>query len=84
MERYLNTIFLCSNDDKNFFPVYNLCPTVRKEVLDKHPEIADIFRPVMSVLDDATMQQLNYEVDVEGKPARMVAELFLKERGFIE
>jgi len=75
---------LVLNDDKNFFPVYNLCPTVRKEVLDKHPEIADIFRPVMSVLDDATMQQLNYEVDVEGKPARMVAELFLKERGFIE
>jgi len=75
---------LVLEDDKHFFPVYNLCPTIRKEVLDKHPEIADIFRPVMAVLDDKTMQQLNYEVDVEGKPAKMVADLFLKEHGFIE
>ena len=52
--------------------------------LDKHPEIADIFRPVVEMLDDETMQQLNYEVDVNGKPAKMVAEIFLKEHGFIE
>jgi len=28
-------------DDKLFFPVYNLCVTVRKEVLDKYPEIEE-------------------------------------------
>lgn len=71
-------------DDKDFFPVYNLCPTIRKEVLDKHPEIEDILKPVFAELDDTTMQQLNYEVDVEGKPAEMVAEMFLKEKGFIK
>ncbi len=75
---------LVLEDDKQFFPVYNLCPTIRKDVLDKHPEIADIFRPVVEMLDDETMQQLNYEVDVNGKPAKMVAEIFLKEHGFIE
>lgn len=74
---------LVLEDDRNFFPVYNLCPCVRKEVLDKHPEIADILKPVMAMLDDETMQQLNYEVDVMGKPAEMVAREFLSARKFI-
>jgi glycine betaine/choline ABC-type transport system substrate-binding protein len=29
------------------------------------------------------MQELNYQVDVKGKPAKMVAEEYLKEKGLI-
>lgn len=51
-------------DDKFFFPVYNPAPVVRKEVLEKYPEIADILAPIAAVLDTDTMTYLNSLVDV--------------------
>lgn len=69
-------------DDKYFFPVYSLAVTVRKEVLDAHPDIREILKPI-SELTDEIMQELNYEVDVQGKPAEMVAEEYLKNKGLI-
>ncbi len=29
--------FQVMEDDKNFFPVYNLCVTIRQEILDQYP-----------------------------------------------
>jgi len=69
-------------DDKQFFPVYSLAVTVRKEVLDAHPDLREILKPI-SELTDEIMQELNYEVDVLGKPAEMVAEEYLKKEGLI-
>jgi osmoprotectant transport system substrate-binding protein len=71
-------------DDQQFFPVYNLSFSVRQEVLEEYPELKGILEPLAEELTDSVMQQLNYEVDVEGKPEDMVAREFLKERGFIQ
>jgi osmoprotectant transport system substrate-binding protein len=71
-------------DDKNFFPVYNLAVTIRQEVLDEHPEVEEILAPLAELLDDTTMQDLNYQVDAEGLPAKKVAQDFLREQGLIE
>lgn len=71
-------------DDKQFFPVYNLCVTVRKDVLDENPEIREILKPLAQLLDDETMQTLNYRVDAEGLPAEVVATEFLKSEGLID
>ncbi|MBI9107063.1 MAG: glycine/betaine ABC transporter substrate-binding protein [Spirochaetales bacterium] len=70
-------------DDKNFFPVYNLAVTVRKEILEMYPEIEEILRP-LAVMDDVTMQNLNYQVDAEGLPAEVVAKKYLQEKGLIK
>ncbi len=75
---------LVLEDDKQFFPVYNIAVTVRKEVLEKYPEIEEIMKPLATLLDDVTMQNLNYRVDAEGLPAEVVAKEFLKENGLIE
>ncbi len=72
------------DDDKAFFPIYNVGPIARKEILEKYPEIYDILTPVMDVLDTETIINLNYKVDAEGLPAKMVAEEFLKGKGFIK
>ncbi len=69
-------------DDKQFFPVYSMAVCVRKDVLDAHPDLREILKPI-SDLTDAIMQELNYQVDVKGKPAEMVAEEYLKEQGII-
>jgi len=71
-------------DDKKFFPIYNVSIVVRKDVLDKYPEIEEILLPITQLIDTDTMINLNYEVDGVGKPARMVAEEFLKEKGLIK
>ena len=70
-------------DDKNFFPVYNICVTVRKEVLDQYPEIEGIVTP-LSELTDEIMQELNYQVDVTGLPERLVAKNYLTENGYLD
>ncbi|HDK25664.1 MAG TPA: glycine/betaine ABC transporter substrate-binding protein [Candidatus Atribacteria bacterium] len=75
---------LVLEDDKNFFPIYNISIVIRKDVLDKYPEIEKILLPITTLIDTEAMINLNYEVDGNGKPARIVAEEFLKEKGLIK
>jgi len=75
---------LVLEDDKNFFPIYNVSIVINKDVLEKYPEIEEILLPITQLIDTDTMINLNYEVDGMGKPARMVAEEFLKEKGLIK
>lgn len=71
-------------DDKQFFPVYNPAAVVRKEVLDKNPEMADILNKIAAKLDTGTMTQLNYQVDIEEKDPKDVAREWLKSEGLIK
>jgi len=71
-------------DDKKFFPVYNPSAVVRKEVLDKNPEMAEILNNIAKKLDTATMTELNYKVDIEEKDPKEVAEEWLKAEGLIK
>lgn len=71
-------------DDKQFFPVYNPAPVIRKDVLEKHPEIADILNKVAAKLDTKTMTKLNYKVDIEEKEPEEVAKEWLKSEGLIK
>jgi len=74
---------LVLEDDKNFFPIYNISIVVNKEILDKYPEIEQILLPITQLIDTDTMINLNYEVDVEGKSASIVAKEFLKGKELI-
>ena len=76
--------FVNLTDDKHFFPAYNVAPVVRQEVLDKYPEIAEVLNPIAAELDDATMSDLNYQVDSEHQVPKDVAEKWLRENGLIE
>lgn len=68
-------------DDKNFFPNYAVTPVVRKEVLDQHPDLKETLEAISTKLDDATMQRLNSEVDVDKKTVEAVAADYLKSIG---
>jgi len=71
-------------DDKFFFPVYNPVPVVRKEILDKYPEIKDILKPIADNLTTEEMQQLNKAVDVDHKAVHDVAMDWLKSKNLIK
>ena len=75
--------FVVLQDDKGYFPAYALTPVVRKETLDKHPELAGILNAMSAKLDDATMAALNASVDVEKKTIEQVSQDFLKAQGLI-
>lgn len=71
-------------DDRTFFPKYNVSLVVREPVIDEHPEIEELFADVTQELDDETLIELNANVDVDGQRPVDVALDFLRERGYIE
>ncbi len=85
-------------DDKSFFPPYDLTPYVRKEVLDKYPEIEEILNELVATLpgrgESATSeivsecqkawQELNAKVDIEKMEPDEAAHEYLVERSLIK
>jgi osmoprotectant transport system substrate-binding protein len=70
-------------DDKHFFPPYDASPVIRKEVLAKHPELNDIIGLLIGKIDAKTIIGLNYEVDVNKRNEKKVAEQYLKKIGLL-
>lgn len=75
----LNLVSL--EDDKQFFPVYNPAPVVRKPVMEKYPELADLLNPVAAKLTTEAMIALNYAVDVDHKTPDQAAREWLTAEG---
>ncbi len=71
-------------DDKQFFPLYNVSVVVQTSVLKKHPEIAKIFAEINPKLDNETMLALNAKVDVAGGDPAIVAKDWLVSEGFVK
>ena len=70
-------------DEDEFFPPYYAVPLINEEVLKKYPELEAVINELSSVLTDEVMQELNYQVDEEGKEPAEVAEKFLQKQGLI-
>lgn len=65
-------------DDLKYFPDYTAAPVVRQQLLDAHPQLASQLKPLAEMLDDATMRELNAQVDVAHRSPTVVAAEFLK------
>jgi osmoprotectant transport system substrate-binding protein len=72
------------DDDKHFFPQYNVAPVVRKPVLDAHPAIAEVFNRIAPKLTNAMMLDLAADVDVNGADPVTVARDWLVKEGFVK
>jgi osmoprotectant transport system substrate-binding protein len=66
-------------DDKKFFPPYNLSLNVRGDVLTKHPEIESAMEQVSTLLTTEELQGLNARIDVDGKTPEEVATTWLSD-----
>jgi osmoprotectant transport system substrate-binding protein len=67
-------------DDKSFYPIYNIAPVVRMDVLADNPGIADALDKIAPLLTDDVMSGLNYQVDgPEKKEPADVIRAFLQE-----
>lgn len=71
-------------DDKGFFPPYYAAPIIRKDTLQDHPELEEVLNQLAGLVDDPTMTELNYQVDVEGKDVEVVVREFLQSKGLLD
>ena len=70
-------------DDKSFFPPYNAAPVVRKEVIEKYPEVQNALALLSNLIDEKTMQGLNFEVDQNKREVKEIVQEFLKEKDLL-
>ena len=54
------------------------------DLVKEYPELQDRFEQVSKLLDDKTMQDLNYQVDVEGKDPGDVAFDWMADKGLVK
>jgi osmoprotectant transport system permease protein len=71
------------DDDKSFFPPYHAAPVVRKEVIEKYPEVQNALANLSNLIDEKTMQGLNYEVDQDKRGVKETVREFLKEKALL-
>jgi osmoprotectant transport system substrate-binding protein len=71
-------------DDKSYFPPYHALPLVRKETLERYPELEEVLNLLEGKIDEEAMQIMNGKVDNDGMMVERVAEEFLIEAGLIE
>lgn len=79
--RQYNLIVL--EDDKHLFPPYQGAPLLRKETVEKYPEIKEALNKLVGKITDDEMREMNYKVNVEGVSAEEVAREYLERTGLL-
>jgi len=78
----LNNDLTVLEDDKSFFPPYNIAAAMRTETYEANSaEYDELFESISAELTDERLTQLNAQVDVDGIDPAQVAEDFLAEVG---
>jgi glycine betaine/choline ABC-type transport system substrate-binding protein len=76
--------YVILEDDKKFFPPYNITFAIRDEALQAiGPEGQEIIEKVQEPLTEKVMQELNARVDVDKEKPEEAARAYLEQAGFI-
>lgn len=70
-------------DDRSYFPLYNVSLVVRGELMARYPQVAELMAPVSAQLTNEELLKLNARVDVDGEEPADVAFAWLQEKGFV-
>ena len=72
-------------DDKHAYPIYQIAPVVRQDVLAANPSMAAILNKLAPALTDTVMSGLNWQVDgPDKKEVAAVATAFLKSQSLVK
>lgn len=71
------------NDDKKFFPRYNIGATLRADLLKRYPQITPVFEQISAKLTNEDLTKMNSEVDVQGRDPADVAREWMAQQGLI-
>jgi len=70
-------------DDKHFFPSYNVTPVVRQDVLASHPGLDTALNQLSAQITDEAVTELNKRVDIDHQSPETVARDFLKSKNML-
>jgi osmoprotectant transport system substrate-binding protein len=70
-------------DDRRLWPPYFVAPVVRPQALKDHPQTEAVLDQVSSLLDDASMSEMNWRVDGNKEEPKDVARDFLRKKGIL-
>jgi osmoprotectant transport system substrate-binding protein len=71
-------------DDRGVYPIYQVAPVVRLDILQQYPEIESVLNALAPLLVDEVMSGLNWQVDgPEKKEPADVARTFLRQNGLL-
>ena len=70
-------------DDRGFFPAYNVAPVLDSATLREYPQLRGVYDQISPKLTDQVLQELNRQVDVEGREPADVAFDWMVQEGFI-
>ncbi|MEE9217521.1 MAG: glycine betaine ABC transporter substrate-binding protein [Acidobacteriota bacterium] len=65
-------------DDRGYFPPYEAVPIVRRDLLERHPEIRSALRELVGAISEEQMRRMNYALDGEHRDVKEVAREFLR------
>jgi osmoprotectant transport system substrate-binding protein len=66
-------------DDRHFWPPYNIAPVARESALKAHSQIADVLDRIAPLLTDKALRRFNYAFNVQKAEPAEIAQRFLKE-----
>ena len=69
-------------DDKNYFPPYYAAPIATGEILQKYPELVQVFDLLHNQISNQEMIEMNYQVEQFKRSPGEVAREFLTNKGF--
>lgn len=72
------------SDPRGFFPKYNMAPVVNEYLIEQYPQLKQLLKPIIDDLDNEQMQDLNRQVDVDGKEYSDVAVEYLSKLGIVK
>lgn len=70
-------------DDGGFFETFLAGTVVRKDALEKYPKLEETLKLMNGLISESEMQQMNYEVEVNGREDVEVAREFLRNKGLL-
>ena len=70
-------------DDNVFFETFDAGTIVRKDTLEKFPKLQGVLEKMNGLISEDEMQQMNYEVEVNGREDKEVARQFLEGKGLV-
>lgn len=70
-------------DDKHFFPSYNVTPVVRQDVLESHPGLDAALNQLSPLITDEAITEMNKRVDIDHQSPQQVARDFLQSKNML-
>jgi len=74
---------LVLEDDRQFWPPYQIAPIIRTPLVTEYPEITQSLNQLAPLLTNDTMRRLNNEVSSNGRSPADVAQEFLTDSGLL-